>query len=189
MKEGRSPIPYFSVLCSPDEGSESVVDGIININQLVIVRSFLFILYFNSSFRPYSTRPPTSTLPKSYPHKSPSSFYWLMWEIPPALYPTSTQAAPAEPERTLCARPLSAHPVPLLFLSKSTQDMSLFGIFRAKVTRPWEPSKGTCPIGHCAVGTLPAAFLFLTGQRHGKKEVFRKTSSALPCLAPRGRPD
>ena len=81
-----------------------------------------------------------------------------MWEIPPALYPTSTQAAPAEPERTLCARPLSAHPVPLLFLSKSTQDMSLFGIFRAKVTRPWEPSKGTCPIGHCAIGTFPAAF-------------------------------
>ena len=68
-----------------------------------------------------------------------------MWEIPPALYPTSTQAAPAEPERTLCARPLSAHPVPLLFLPESMQGMSLFGIFRAKVTRPWEPSKDTCP--------------------------------------------
>ena len=56
------------------------------------------------------------------------------------------------------ARTLSAHPVPLLFLSKGTQDMSLFGIFRAKVTRPWEPSKGTCPMGHCAVVTFPAAF-------------------------------
>ena len=74
------------------------------------------------------------------------------------------------------ARTLSAHPVPLLFLSKGTQDMSPFGIFRAKVTRPWEPSKGTCPIGHCAVGTLPAAFLFFTGQGTAK----RRYSGKLP---------
>ena len=94
---------------------------------------------------------------KPYPHKSPFP-YGQTLEIPPAPTLSSTQAAPAEPERAPCARTLSAHPVPLLFLPEGMQGMSLFGIFRAKVTRPWEPSKGTCPIGHCAVGTLPAAF-------------------------------
>ena len=84
--------------------------------------------------------------------------YGQTLEIPPALTLDSTQAPPAEPERALRACHLSAHPVPLLFLPEGMQGMSLFGIFRAKVTRPWEPSKGTCPIGHCAVGTLPAAF-------------------------------
>ena len=68
-----------------------------------------------------------------------------MCEIPPTLYSTSTQAPPAEQERALRARPLSAHPVPLLFLPEGMQGMSLFGIFRAKVTRPWGPSKGACP--------------------------------------------
>ena len=122
------------------------------------------------------------------PHKSPL----YLTDKRGRFHPPS-HSLPSKPHRRsrkgrTSARPLSAHPVPLLFLSEGMQGMSLSGIFRAKVTRPWEPSKGTCPIGHCAVGTLPAAFLFLTGQRHGKKEVFRKTSSALPCLAPRGRP-
>ena len=100
-----------------------------------------------------------------------------MCEIPPTLYSTSTQAPPAEQERALRARPLSAHPVPLLFLPEGTQGMSLFGIFRAKVTRPWEPSKGTCPMGHCAVVTFPAAFYPF---RRPKARQKRRYSGKLP---------
>ena len=101
-------------------------------------------------------------------------------EIPPTLTLASTQAAPTEPEQYFSRN--------FYVIYCNIPKLRQACISRAKVTRPWEPSKGTCPIGHCAVGSLPAAFLFFTGQRHGKKEIFRKTSSALPCLAPRGRP-
>ena len=84
---------------------------------------------------------------KPYPHESPLSFFDCCRRFRPP-----SHSLPPKPHRRsrkgrTSARTLSAHPVPLLFLSKSTQDMSLFGIFRAKVTRPWEPTKGAYPKG------------------------------------------
>ena len=106
---------------------------------------------------------------KSYPHKSPLSLTDKRGRFRPP-----SHSLPPKPHRQsrkgrTSARTLSAHPVPLLFLPEGMQGMSLFGIFRAKVTRPWEPSKGTCPMGHCAVGSLPAAFLFFTGLKTRQK--------------------
>ena len=71
-------------------------------------------------------------------------------EIPPSHTLTSIQATPAKPKQYFSRN--------FYVIYCNIPKLRQACISRAKVTRPWEPSKGTCPMGHCAVVTLPAAF-------------------------------